>query len=114
MVGILLFLLMVRINFDYIEVHLLFVALYNYVFCLLGLILFYVLDITKISSKIVISSSCFIILGILSSISFPPAYPIFITGSLSFYLVQQIHNKKISWILTLSGPVLLWIILLVI
>ncbi|MNO77259.1 hypothetical protein D3C76_683610 [compost metagenome] len=114
LIATLLFFLMIKFNNDYIKIQLLFVALYNYAFCLLGLVVFYILEKISVSSNVLIGVTCFLLLGVLSSISLPPAYPIFITGSLSFYLIQLLQNKKISWVLVLSGPLLLAIILLVI
>jgi hypothetical protein len=113
-VGILLFLLTVKFNGDYIKMQLLFVTLYNYIFCLLGIVLFFVLTKTKTESNCLIGLTLYILLGLLSSLSFPPMYYILIAGSLTFYLVQLIQNKGLSTILILSGPLFLIILLLAI
>lgn len=113
-IGILLFFLTVKFNSEYIKTQLLFVTLYNYIFCLLGIILFFVLTKIKMGSKYWIGVILYILLGLLSSLSFPPLYFIFIAGSLVFYLVQPIQNKVLTTILALSGPLFLIILLLVI
>lgn len=94
-IATLLFFVMVKINNDYIKVQLLFVALYNYAFCFLGLIVFYILDKNRVSSKILVGLTSFLLLGILSSISFPPAYPIFITG---WYSNFKLERNLGSWL----------------
>ncbi len=112
-VGIVLFLFADKIHIEYIELHLLFVTLYNYIFCLLGLAVFFVLKKMKIESKHFINVVIYILLGAVSSLSFPPLYFIFISGSVVFYLTQQIQNRKLSIALTFSGPLLFIVLLLV-
>lgn len=113
-IGILLFLFTVMFNRDYIKTQLLFVTLYNYIFCLLGMILFIVLTKTKIGSNHWVGSILYILLGFLSSLSFPPLYYIFIAGSFVFYFVQLTKNNLLSAILAFSGPLFLVVLFFVI
>lgn len=83
-VAILIFILMFGIHpNNYVKISVLFIALYNYFFCILGLI---------------------------SSLILPPVYFILITGSIVFYLAQLIRDKKWSVTLSLSGPLLILMI----
>ncbi|PAD29582.1 hypothetical protein CHH60_20525 [Paenibacillus sp. 7523-1] len=112
-IGIIIFLLTIHIYSEHIENQLLFVALYNYICCILGIALFATLVKFKLELKYILCSILYILLGLLTSIAYWPLFFIFAASSLVFYLVQLVGNKKLFWVLSLSGPLLLVIILFI-
>lgn len=113
LVGILIYFLFVPIHSEYIKFQLGMITLYVYVSCILGIALYAILFKYNKESKFFLCSLLYILLGGIASIGYWPLFFIFMAGSLVFYLVQFIQNKKFSIIMTLSGPILLIILLFI-
>lgn len=103
----------VPIHSEYIRFQLGMITLYVYVSCILGIALYAILEKYKKETNYIFCSLLYILLGGLASIAYWPLYFIFIAGSLMFYFVQFAPKGKVSIVLTLSGPSLLTILLLI-
>lgn len=112
-IGITIFLMTVELTNEYLKTHLLFITLYNYICCVIGIIAFVLISKFNLFSNRILGVVVFIILGAVASFSFLPLYYIFIAGSVAFYLIQLNQSKRVSVISAISGPVLLLIFLIV-
>ena len=108
--AILIFIFTVGIHPDYFEVQVLFVALYNYFFCIFGIILYFIIVRLNLVTKYAVCCILYAILGLISSLILPPVSFILITGSIVFYLAQLTRDKKWSIALSLSGPLFILMI----
>lgn len=111
-ISILIYLLTVPIHYEYLTFQLGMIALYVYVSCILGIILYSILVKYKKEAKYIFCFFLYILLGGLASIAYWPLFFIFIVGSLVFYLVQLVQKNKFPIVLSISGPIFLIIILI--
>ncbi len=110
-VSILSYLLTVPIYKEYLGFQIGMIALYVYVSCILGIILYSILVKYKKESNYIFCFLLYILLGGLASIAYWPLFFIFIAGSVVFYLVQIVQKNKFPIVLSISGPIFLIIIL---
>ncbi len=111
-ISILIYLLTVPIYKEYLTLQLKMVALYVYVSCILGIILYSILVKYKKEANYIFCFLLYILLGGLASIAYWPLFFIFIAGSVVFYLVQVVQKNKFPIVLSISGPIFLIIILI--
>ncbi len=111
-ISVLIYLLTVPIYKEYLTFQLKMVALYVYVSCILGIILYSILVKYRKQTNYIFCFLLYILLGGLVSIAYWPLFFIFIAGSVVFYLVQLVQKNKFPIVLSISGPIFLIIILI--
>ncbi len=108
-----MYFLTVPIHSEYIQFQLGMITSYVYVSCILGITLYALLVKYRKESNYNFCSLLFVLLGGAASVGYWPLFFIFMAASLVFYLVQRVQNRTSSIVMTLSGPILLIVLLLI-